>query len=110
MDRITKYKGILRGELSEQATYGASDMPQIYSQAIVSEDENHYLLIILGWHQKKYVHNLAFHLELRDGKVWIHEDKTDVGIADRLVERGIPSSDIVLGFGTPYSRPEEVSV
>ena len=110
MDRIIQYKTILREILNEQLSYGASDMPEVYNQAIVSEDENHFQLIVLGWYHNKYVYNLAFHLELREGKVWVHEDKTDAGIADRLVERGIISSDIVLGFGAPYSRPEAVSV
>lgn len=46
-----------------------------------------------------------FHLQLKDGKIWIHEDLTDPGIKVLLMEKGVPASDIVLGFIPSYERP-----
>ncbi len=109
MDKISRYKKIIREEVLLQETYRASDLPDIYNQAIVSEDQSHYLLITMGWHQKKYIHTLAFHLEVKEDKVWIHEDKTDTPIANRLIELGVDASDIVFGFEAPYSLPEVIS-
>lgn len=43
------------------------------------------------------------HIEIRDGKVWIQQDGTERGIAGELEERGVPASEIVLGF-----RPAEL--
>lgn len=37
------------------------------------------------------------------GKIWLMVDNTDVRIAEELVDRGVPRTDIVLGF-----QPEEV--
>lgn len=79
-------------------------MPDIYNQLIISEDNNQFLLLVMGWHGKKYVHTVAYHLEIRDAKVWIHENRTDVDIAEALAQKGIAAGDIILGFTQPYHR------
>lgn len=104
MDKINLYRRIISEELTHQADNRASDMPDVYNQLIVSRDDNQYILLVLGWHGKEYIHNVAFHIEIREGQVWIHEDKTDVGIADVFVKKGISERDLILGFTHPYSR------
>lgn len=104
MDKATLFRKIILEELNLQAANKASDMPDIYNQLLVSKDGNQFVLFVMGWYRKEYIHNVAFHIEIRDGKVWIHEDKTDVGIAKIFVNRGIPEKDIILGFAHPYSR------
>ena len=37
--------------------------------------------------------------------MWIQQNWTDIEIADEFVEKGIPATDIVLGFQPPYARP-----
>jgi hypothetical protein len=37
--------------------------------------------------------------------IWIQYDGTEEGIANRLVELGVPREDIVLAFHPPYKRP-----
>lgn len=37
-------------------------------------------------------------------KYWIQNDGTEVGIANVLVERGVPQQDIVLAYHAPYLR------
>ena len=37
-------------------------------------------------------------------KIWIQKDFTEEGIANQLVELGVPKSDIVLAFRSPYVR------
>ncbi|WP_322745610.1 element excision factor XisI family protein [Plectonema radiosum] len=44
------------------------------------------------------------HLDIKDGKIWIQHDGTEVGIANQLVEMGVPKLDIVLAFHEPYIR------
>lgn len=41
---------------------------------------------------------------MNDGKIWIQQDFTEEGLANQLVELGVPKTDIVLGFRTPYVR------
>ncbi len=35
--------------------------------------------------------------------IWIQSDGTEVGVANELVEAGVPQKDIVLGFKSPSS-------
>ena len=49
--------------------------------------------------------NAVLTVELKDGKLWIQHDGTEEGIANRLVENGVPKEHIVLAFHAPYKRP-----
>ena len=44
------------------------------------------------------------HIDIKNGKVWIQYNGTEVEIADELVKAGIPEEDIVIGFHSPYKR------
>ena len=46
----------------------------------------------------------SFILNIKDGKIWIQHDGTEVGIALELVKQGVPKHDIVLGFHAPFKR------
>lgn len=41
-------------------------------------------------------------MKIKDGKIWIERDGTEIGVANELVEAGVPKQDRVLGFKAPY--------
>jgi XisI protein len=45
------------------------------------------------------------HIDIKDGKVWIQRNMTEVDLGLALVELGIPKEDIVLGLHPAYKRP-----
>ncbi|WP_425445542.1 element excision factor XisI family protein [Tychonema bourrellyi] len=45
------------------------------------------------------------YIEIKDGKIWIERDGTEIGVANELLEAGVPKTDIVLAFYAPYRRP-----
>jgi len=45
------------------------------------------------------------YLKIEQGKIWIEEDLTKQGIANELLDAGVPPEDIVLGFQHPSKRP-----
>ena len=57
-----------------------------------------------GWNGYHRIHGSVLHVDIRDGKVWIQHDGIEGGIAEELVEAGIPHEDIVLGFQPPAVR------
>lgn len=79
-----------------------SRIPYAYGEVtpIVVYDPNRdrYLMLAVGWENRKRVHGCIVHVEIQNGKVWIQQDGTEHGIADELVEKGIPPQDIVLAF------------
>ena len=44
-------------------------------------------------------------MDIKDGKIWIQHDGTERGVANELVELGVPKEDIVLAYQPVYKRP-----
>jgi hypothetical protein len=45
------------------------------------------------------------HFDIKDGKIWLQYNGTEIDFAQALFESGVPKSDIVLGFQAPHRRP-----
>lgn len=43
----------------------------------------------------------VLHLDIKNSKIWIQHDGTEIGIANELVKLGVPKEDIVLAFHEP---------
>jgi len=63
-----------------------------------------FLLRRLGWDAGRRVNNTIISARIRDGRVWIEDDNTDLSFADELVRAGIPKEDIILAFQPPELR------
>ena len=61
-------------------------------------------MLSAGWHNNRYIFQVAFHFAIIDNKIWLLQNNTDLLLADDLVERGVPASDIVLAFLAPSVR------
>ena len=106
MDKVTKYKAIVRAVINEVGTLGKLPNEQIETQFITDDEHGHYLLYFNGWKGEKRTYGCFLHIDVKDdGKVWLQFDGTDLKVAQELVEKGIPRTDIVLGFHAPYKRP-----
>jgi hypothetical protein len=76
------------------------------AQAICDFEGNHFQLMNAGWRKGDYNCYILFHFDIKNGKVWVQENRTDILIGQELVEKGIPKSDIVLGLQPPEVRAE----
>jgi hypothetical protein len=45
-------------------------------------------------------------LDIKEGKIWVQQNTTELRIAHKLVARGIPKEDIILGFQPSYARKD----
>ena len=103
MDKLDKYRQIVQRLMDEYASY-KSQNPDIEQELICDTKRDRYLLLNLGWENGHRIYNCFIHLELRDEKVWIQRNMTDVDFAEELMEMGIAKTDIVLGFHSPFKR------
>jgi len=103
MDKLTKYRDFIRGILNEYGQYRPS-CEEIDVEQIVDTHRDHYQLITVGWNKNERIHGSLLHIDIKAGKIWIQHDGTEEGVANRLVELGVPKSDIVLAFHSPYRR------
>ncbi|MDQ4078745.1 MAG: XisI protein [Chloroflexota bacterium] len=104
MDRVTQYRAYIQRLLEEYAHYKPS-YGDLEVQTLFDQERDHYQLCTVGWHDDRRVHGCVLHLDIKDGKIWIQHDGTEIGIANELVELGVPKEDIVLAFHAPYKRP-----
>ena len=103
MDTLEQERQIIQKIISEyaQIPYSYGDIER---HTVFDRDTNRYLLMIVGWEGIRQVHGCIIHVEIIDGKVWIHRDGTEEGVAKELLEAGIPKERIVLGFKSPRMR------
>jgi len=104
MDKISKYREAVIDLINEFSKFG-TPRNGLENQIVVDRERDQYQFIIAGWQNgKDFVHVVGLHLDIKEGKVRVWQNNLDIRIADELVERGIPKSDIVLAFHAPQDR------
>jgi hypothetical protein len=105
MDRLIRYRALVKQALQDHCDLlNSQPVPGEDVTCVFDEQRDHYLLLKYGWPRGRYIHYTKLHVRLHNGKIWIEEDMTEAGIADELVEMGVPKEDIVLGFNAPEQR------
>ena len=104
MDNLNHYRKIIRELIEEYAQYKPA-CGDVQIEIIFDESNDHYELIYAGWNRTYRIHGSVLHIDIRHGKIWIQHDGTEGGIAEELVESGIPHELIVLAFKPPEIRP-----
>jgi XisI protein len=104
MDKLTRYREIIRKELQDFAAW-AKPAEGVRNEVVFDPTLDHFELVEFGWEQRRYIHIVLFHIDIIDGKVWIQHDATDRLIATELIRAGIPKEDIVLAFHPADVRP-----
>jgi hypothetical protein len=102
MATVETYRQYIQQLLTEHAKLVWDD--RIQAETIFDTERDRYQLVYVGWRGAKRVYGVVLHLDIIDGKIWVQQDGTEVGIANKLVEMGVPKQDIVLGFDPPMMR------
>lgn len=103
MERLEHYRHCIQKLLLEHSQAKPIN-GEIEVQTIFDTKQDHYQLVNLGWDNHRRVYNCTIHLDIKNGKIWIQRNQTDMRIADELVEMGVPKEDIVLGVQPAYVR------
>lgn len=99
MDKIEKYKKIIIEECTKLDSYINRDQPNIRYRSVIDQTSNHFITYAIGRDNKgQFVHDWVYHIELMNEKIFIHEDRSDEGIASILAEKGIDAAMIVKSF------------
>lgn len=103
MDKVEHYRQIVQATLLAhsqiQPAYGDIEMGVLFDQ-----ERDRYQVLRTGWLQKKRVYGVLIHIDIKGEKIWIQYDGTEVGVANELTEQGIPKTDIVLAYHSPFIR------
>jgi hypothetical protein len=105
MADLKEYRQIVQDLLTEIHSYsGSRDRDGVEEEIVFDTDRDRYLLIDVGWEEKEYVYGTIVHIDIKNGKIWIQRNNTEINLAERLVEKGVAKADIVLGLHSPFMR------
>ena len=103
MAELNRYRQLVQDLLEDYSKVDFNN-PDLETELIFDTQRDRYQVVHVGWSNKRRVYGCVLHLDIKDGKIWIQHDGTEGGIANELVERGVPKHDIVLGFHSPFKR------
>jgi XisI protein len=103
MDRVDFYRKCLQEFLRNYSSYGSKN-PEIETQLIFDTVNDRYLLFRTGWDKQRRIHNCIFHFDIKDDKIWIQENNTDIEVDKELEEMGVSKKELVVGFHHPSMR------
>ena len=103
MEKVAKYQQILTDFLEEYSKIAYANAPLLEQQVIVDIQRNHFELVSVGWQKGNFVHDVVFHFDIKEDKIWIMQNWTDIKISKELISRGVESDDIHIGFVPVYA-------
>jgi aspartyl-tRNA synthetase len=103
MDTLNHYRQAIQQILTEYVQTPISN-GKIESQTVFDTQHDHYQVMNVGWDGNRRVHGCVLHLDIKDGKVWVQHNMTEMQIAQALMAMGVAKEDIVLGFQVEYMR------
>jgi hypothetical protein len=102
MDRLNHYRQSINKFLDKYINVWQEE--GIETQLIIDSVRDHYLLLKIGWEGNKRINYAVFQFDIKDGKIWIQENNTDVEIDKDFEDMGISKKEIVVGFHHPLMR------
>lgn len=101
MEKLNYYD-LIEKILQQYSTITVGEGTEI--ELIIDRLNGHYLVMFIGWRDQIQVYGSLIHIDIKEDRIWIQRDGTQEGIAQQLVEAGVPPSDIVLGYRSPFVR------
>jgi hypothetical protein len=95
MERLN-YKEIVQKIIESHVKNCSTSQTEV--QLIFDTERDRYQVLNIGWQELTRIFGCIIYVEIKDGKIWIERDGTEIGVANELVEAGVPKQDIVLGF------------
>lgn len=102
--KIKHYEQVVLALLQAEADNWCNESPQ--ELVLADKEKRHYQLMLTGWADNAgFVNDILAHFHISDdGKIWLLENNTEWLVVEELVNSGVPSHDIVIGFHPPQYR------
>ena len=104
MEKLAHYRKAIISILEEHASYLPANFEQVERQVFADTERDHYQLVTIGWQKGRFIRNTLFHLDIKNGKIWLQYNGTEEDLGERLQEMGVPKTDIVIGWLPPNVR------
>jgi XisI protein len=106
VDKIELYRASIQALLQEHDRHlPKNNNDDVENELFFDVERDRYQLMRVGWQELKRVYYTIMHFDIKDGKIWIQQNMTDVDVGQELVDMGVSKQDIILGLHPPYKRP-----
>jgi XisI protein len=78
------YRKVVQTILKSHAKNRSNSQTEI--QLIFDTERDRYQVLNIGWQDLTRVFGCIIYVEIKDGKIWIERDGTEIGVANELVE------------------------
>jgi hypothetical protein len=104
MDKLNRYRELVQQLMLKYAAYKPAH-GEIEVETIFDNQHDYYQLVHVGWDHDTRIHGCPMHIDIKNQKIWIQHNGTEIDIGEELVEMGAKREDIILGFQPDYMRP-----
>ncbi|MEM1324422.1 MAG: element excision factor XisI family protein [Bacteroidota bacterium] len=99
MEKVDQYRDIIAAVIKRPASSKTINQPQLEKQLLVDQEKQNFLLFNTGWDNNSYIHDLLFHIELKDtGDIWILENNTDYPLEEKLFQAGVDENNLHIAW------------
>lgn len=106
MDKLTQYRQAIKTLIKRHAALKPHGY-DVERQVLFDTEHDHYQLFNVGWNKTQRIHHCVMHFDLKDDKVWIQHNSTEVELDEELIDLGVAYEDIIIGFIPDYWREKE---
>ncbi len=103
MDQLDHYRICIQTLLEQHSQ--TKTQKDVENELFFDTVRDHYQLMHVGWKGLNRVYHTVLHFDIKDGKIWLQQNTTDIDVGQELIEMGIPKGEIVLGLHPAYKRP-----
>ncbi len=103
MDKLERYREYVQEFLVTQGSYKPS-YGDVEVEQVFDTVRDHYQIVHVGWETDQRVYSCSIHIDIKNEKIWIQWNNTEIDIASELVAMGVPKQNIVIGFHSPFKR------
>ena len=88
MDKLAFYRQSIEDLLTR---YQADEKPKQdrESQLVFDEQRDRYLWLYVGWEGSQRIYFTVVHFDIKDSKIWLQQNATDLNPAEDLVAMGM---------------------
>lgn len=104
MDKLEHYRSCIQTLLEKYSEFPNRN-EEVENQLFFDSIRDHYQLMRVGWKGLQRVYYTVLHFDIKNEKIWLQHNATDIDVGQELIEMGILQEDIVLGLHPPYKRP-----
>jgi len=104
MDKLDQYRSHIQTLLERHSQPQTHDT-EVEDELFFDTVRDHYQLMRVGWNGLSRIYHTVLHFDIKDGKIWLQQNTTDIDVGQELIEMGVPKEDIVLGLHPTYKRP-----